>query len=169
MEGWYRWLISMLLIIYLCPSSTVEMSFMSWLQQAYHAATVIRQMQRLALNSGQQQQQQQEGTGSSGNPTQYREQSQINYNQHMGPSPPPSSNLSNWSRRTSRCSPCQAWYLRISLLTPFQSLPPTIRRRYTCATNASSCGAAHAPLCPLSFRTMCRKFRKQRKHTKSWT
>ncbi|XP_011707751.1 PREDICTED: calcium/calmodulin-dependent protein kinase type 1 isoform X2 [Wasmannia auropunctata] len=71
-------------------------------KQAYHAATVIRQMQRLALNSGQQQQQQQEGTGSigpsSGNPMQYREQSQVSYNQHtgsLGPSPPPSSNLSN--------------------------------------------------------------------------
>ncbi|XP_011169303.1 calcium/calmodulin-dependent protein kinase type 1 isoform X2 [Solenopsis invicta] len=68
-------------------------------KQAYHAATVIRQMQRLALNSGQQQQQQ-EGTGSigpsSGNPTQYREQ--VSYNQHtgpLGPTPPPSSNLSN--------------------------------------------------------------------------
>ncbi|XP_036142299.1 calcium/calmodulin-dependent protein kinase type 1 isoform X1 [Monomorium pharaonis] len=67
-------------------------------KQAYHAATVIRQMQRLALNSGQQQQQQ-EGTGSigpsSGNPTQYREQ--VNYNQHTGPlgPTPPSSNLSN--------------------------------------------------------------------------
>ncbi|XP_051164925.1 calcium/calmodulin-dependent protein kinase type 1 isoform X4 [Leptopilina boulardi] len=39
-------------------------------KQAYHAATVIRQMQRLALNSGhqhqQQQQQQQQGTGSTG-------------------------------------------------------------------------------------------------------
>ncbi|XP_018362587.1 PREDICTED: calcium/calmodulin-dependent protein kinase type 1-like isoform X2 [Trachymyrmex cornetzi] len=67
-------------------------------KQAYHAATVIRQMQRLALNSGQQQQQQ-ESTGSigpsSGNPMQYREQSQVSYNQHTGPSPPPSSNLSN--------------------------------------------------------------------------
>ncbi|KAG5348272.1 CMK1 kinase, partial [Acromyrmex charruanus] len=67
-------------------------------KQAYHAATVIRQMQRLALNSGQQQQQQ-ESTGSigpsSGNPMQYREQSQVSYNQHMEPSPPPSSNLSN--------------------------------------------------------------------------
>ncbi|XP_018353388.1 PREDICTED: calcium/calmodulin-dependent protein kinase type 1 isoform X2 [Trachymyrmex septentrionalis] len=67
-------------------------------KQAYHAATVIRQMQRLALNSGQQQQQQ-ENTGSigpsSGNPMQYREQSQVSYNQHTGPSPPPSSNLSN--------------------------------------------------------------------------
>lgn len=82
----------------------------SWLQQAYHAATVIRQMQRLALNSGQQQQQQ-EGTGSigpsSGNPTQYPEQSQISYNQHTGSlGPPPSSNLSNWSGHASRCSPC---------------------------------------------------------------
>ncbi|XP_011056936.1 PREDICTED: calcium/calmodulin-dependent protein kinase type 1-like isoform X2 [Acromyrmex echinatior] len=67
-------------------------------KQAYHAATVIRQMQRLALNSGQQQQQQ-ESTGSigpsSGNPMQYREQSQVSYNQHTEPSPPPSSNLSN--------------------------------------------------------------------------
>ncbi|EFN68443.1 Calcium/calmodulin-dependent protein kinase type 1D [Camponotus floridanus] len=73
-------------------------------KQAYHAATVIRQMQRLALNSGQQQQQQQqqqEGIGSigpsAGNPMQYREQPQINYNQHTGPlgSLPPSSHLSN--------------------------------------------------------------------------
>ncbi|XP_012059949.1 PREDICTED: LOW QUALITY PROTEIN: calcium/calmodulin-dependent protein kinase type 1-like [Atta cephalotes] len=67
-------------------------------KQAYHAATVIRQMQRLALNSGQQQQQQ-ESTGSIGpssdNPMQYREQSQVSYNQHTEPSPPPSSNLSN--------------------------------------------------------------------------
>ncbi|XP_014479937.1 PREDICTED: calcium/calmodulin-dependent protein kinase type 1 isoform X2 [Dinoponera quadriceps] len=71
-------------------------------KQAYHAATVIRQMQRLALNSGQQQQQQQQqllqqqqqqdtgSTGlSSGNSMQYREQSQINTNyQHtpLGPS-----------------------------------------------------------------------------------
>ncbi|XP_029167612.1 calcium/calmodulin-dependent protein kinase type 1-like isoform X2 [Nylanderia fulva] len=69
-------------------------------KQAYHAATVIRQMQRLALNSGQQQQQQQqvqEGTGSigpsGGNPMQYREQSQISYNQHTGSLP--SSHLSN--------------------------------------------------------------------------
>ncbi|XP_018054533.1 PREDICTED: calcium/calmodulin-dependent protein kinase type 1 isoform X2 [Atta colombica] len=67
-------------------------------KQAYHAATVIRQMQRLALNSGQQQQQQ-ESTGSIGtssdNPMQYREQSQVSYNQHTEPSPPPSSNLNN--------------------------------------------------------------------------
>ncbi|XP_072751104.1 calcium/calmodulin-dependent protein kinase type 1 isoform X2 [Anoplolepis gracilipes] len=70
-------------------------------KQAYHAATVIRQMQRLALNSSQQQQQQQqqvqEGIGtigsSGGNPVQYREQSQINYNQHTGSLP--SSHLSN--------------------------------------------------------------------------
>ncbi|KAL0128375.1 hypothetical protein PUN28_003576 [Cardiocondyla obscurior] len=68
-------------------------------KQAYHAATVIRQMQRLALNSSQQQ----EGTGSIGssgsNSTQYPEQSQVNYNQHTGPLGPspslPSSNLSN--------------------------------------------------------------------------
>ncbi|XP_024879888.1 calcium/calmodulin-dependent protein kinase type 1 isoform X2 [Temnothorax curvispinosus] len=69
-------------------------------KQAYHAATVIRQMQRLALNSGQQQQQQQqqqqEGTGSSGNPTQSSEHAQVSCNQHTGPlGPPPSSNLSN--------------------------------------------------------------------------
>ncbi|KAH0956440.1 hypothetical protein HN011_000363 [Eciton burchellii] len=75
-------------------------------KQAYHAATVIRQMQRLALNSGQQhqhqqqqQQQQQEDTGStgpsSGNPMQYREQSQVSYNQHTGLLGTPSSNLSN--------------------------------------------------------------------------
>ncbi|KAL6257949.1 hypothetical protein P5V15_011547 [Pogonomyrmex californicus] len=69
-------------------------------KQAYHAATVIRQMQRLALNSGQQQQQEDTGSigPSSGNPTQYREQSQISYNQHtgpLGPSSPASSNLSN--------------------------------------------------------------------------
>ncbi|XP_011640496.1 calcium/calmodulin-dependent protein kinase type 1 isoform X1 [Pogonomyrmex barbatus] len=68
-------------------------------KQAYHAATVIRQMQRLALNSGQQQQQEDTGSigPSSGNPTQYREQSQISYNQHTGPlgPSPASSNLSN--------------------------------------------------------------------------
>ncbi|XP_050453022.1 calcium/calmodulin-dependent protein kinase type 1-like isoform X1 [Cataglyphis hispanica] len=70
-------------------------------KQAYYAATVVRQMQRLALNSGQQQQQQQqqvqEGIGSSGdNPVQYREQSQINYNQHTGKlGSLPSSHLSN--------------------------------------------------------------------------
>ncbi|XP_020292750.1 calcium/calmodulin-dependent protein kinase type 1 isoform X4 [Pseudomyrmex gracilis] len=68
-------------------------------KQAYHAATVIRQMQRLALNSGQQQQQQ-EGTGmtgpSSDNPT-VRERSQISYNQHTAPMEPStlSSNLSS--------------------------------------------------------------------------
>ena len=47
-------------------------------KQAYHAATVIRQMQRLALSSGQQQQ----GPGSTGpssvNPTPYPDQSQSN-------------------------------------------------------------------------------------------
>lgn len=130
---------------------------MSWLQQAYHAATVIRQMQRLALNSGQQQQQQ-ESTGSigpsSGNPMQYSEQSQISYNQHTGLlGSPPSSNLSNWSRHARRCLPSNLMFMN---LTPLQSFPPITRRRYTCATNASRCGATHAPLCPLSFGTMCR-------------
>ncbi|XP_015117431.1 calcium/calmodulin-dependent protein kinase type 1 isoform X2 [Diachasma alloeum] len=60
-------------------------------KQAYHAATVIRQMQRLALNSGQQQQQQQQrgqgslgSTGPSiGNPTASRgDQSQITNPNH---------------------------------------------------------------------------------------
>ncbi|KAL6439753.1 hypothetical protein ACFW04_004061 [Cataglyphis niger] len=70
-------------------------------KQAYYAATVVRQMQRLALNSGQQQQQQQqqvqEGIGSSGdNPVQYQEQSQISYNQHTGKlGSLPSTHLSN--------------------------------------------------------------------------
>ncbi|XP_076231515.1 calcium/calmodulin-dependent protein kinase I isoform X3 [Calliopsis andreniformis] len=48
-------------------------------KQAYHAATVIRQMQRLALNSGQQQQQGPGSTGpSSGNPMPCLDQSQSN-------------------------------------------------------------------------------------------
>lgn len=173
MEGWYRRLITELLIVF----AHQKCSFLvSWLQQAYHAATVINQMRRMTLNrplnSGQQQQQQQqqEGTGSSGNPTQNPEQSQVSCNQHtgpLGPSPPPSSNLSNWSRHASHCSPCQAWCLRISLLTPFQSLPPTTRRRYTCATNASS-WADNASLCPHSLSGQCVATRKQRKHKKSW-
>ena len=54
-------------------------------KQAYHAATVIRQMQRLALNSGQQQQQQPAGPGStgpsSGNPTPCPDQSRSNTSQ----------------------------------------------------------------------------------------
>ncbi|XP_050490967.1 calcium/calmodulin-dependent protein kinase type 1-like isoform X5 [Bombus huntii] len=47
-------------------------------KQAYHAATVIRQMQRLALNSGQQQQGPGSTGPSSGNPTPYPDQSQSN-------------------------------------------------------------------------------------------
>lgn len=117
MEGWYRRLITISLIHVSLPTRSQEYLLVSWLQQAYHAATVIRQMQRLALNSGQQQQQEDTGSigPSSGNPTQYREQSQISYNQHtgpLGPSSPASSNLSNWSRRASRhrrCSLCRAW------------------------------------------------------------
>lgn len=117
-------------------------------------------MQRLALNSGQQQQQQ-EGTGSigpsSGNPTQYREQ--VSYNQHtgpLGPTPPPSSNLSNWNRRASRCS-----RVKPDVYESHFSLHSNHSRRLLAAAihvqqNASSCGAAHAPLCPLSFGTMCR-------------
>ncbi|KAK2580677.1 hypothetical protein KPH14_007779 [Odynerus spinipes] len=53
-------------------------------KQAYHATTVIRQMQRLALNSGQQQQ----GLGSgpcSGNPTPCPDQSQTNPNHQHRP------------------------------------------------------------------------------------
>ncbi|OAD58973.1 Calcium/calmodulin-dependent protein kinase type 1 [Eufriesea mexicana] len=61
-------------------------------KQAYHAATVIRQMQRLALNSGQQQQ----GSGStgpsSGNPMPYPDQSQSNPS-HQTRSVEPSTNL----------------------------------------------------------------------------
>ncbi|XP_011307070.1 calcium/calmodulin-dependent protein kinase type 1 isoform X4 [Fopius arisanus] len=54
-------------------------------KQAYHAATVIRQMQRLALNSGQHQQREQGSLGltgpSIGNPTASRgDQAQINPN-----------------------------------------------------------------------------------------
>ncbi|XP_033213576.1 calcium/calmodulin-dependent protein kinase type 1 isoform X2 [Belonocnema kinseyi] len=58
-------------------------------KQAYHAATVIRQMQRLALNSGQQQQ----GPGSTGRSTgslmPQPDQSQANPNRHhRTPGPP---------------------------------------------------------------------------------
>ncbi|CAL7939082.1 unnamed protein product [Xylocopa violacea] len=60
-------------------------------KQAFNAAAVIRQMQRLALNSGQQQQ----GLGStgpsSGNPMPYPDQSQSNPNSHQPnrPAEPP--------------------------------------------------------------------------------
>lgn len=57
-------------------------------KQAYHATTVIRQMQRLALNSGQQQQ----GLGSgpcSGSPTPCPDQSQTNPNHQHRPLGPP--------------------------------------------------------------------------------
>ncbi|XP_076294794.1 calcium/calmodulin-dependent protein kinase I isoform X3 [Lasioglossum baleicum] len=62
-------------------------------KQAYHATTVIRQMKRLALNSGQQQ----EGPGStgpsSGNLTPYPDQSQSNNPSHQARSLEPQSNL----------------------------------------------------------------------------
>ncbi|KZC13366.1 Calcium/calmodulin-dependent protein kinase type 1 [Dufourea novaeangliae] len=63
-------------------------------KQAYHAATVIRQMQRLALNSGQQQQQGPGSTGpSSGNPMPYPDQSQSNNPSHQARSVEPPNNL----------------------------------------------------------------------------
>lgn len=52
-----------------------------------------------------------------------------------------------------RCLPCRAWWLRISLHTSFQSPLPITHRLYVCATNASCCEAAHAPL---FYETMCR-------------
>lgn len=62
-------------------------------KQAYHATTVIRQMKRLAFNSGQQQ----EGPGStgpsSGNLTPYPDQSQSNNPSHQARSLEPQSNL----------------------------------------------------------------------------
>ncbi|CAK9800614.1 Calcium/calmodulin-dependent protein kinase type 1 [Anthophora quadrimaculata] len=62
-------------------------------KQAYHAATVIRQMQRLALNSGQQQQGPGSTGPSSGNPTPYPDQSQSNPS-HQQPRPvEPQTNL----------------------------------------------------------------------------
>ncbi|XP_066582377.1 calcium/calmodulin-dependent protein kinase type 1 isoform X2 [Prorops nasuta] len=60
-------------------------------KQAYHATTVIRQMQRLALNSGQQQQGPgSTGPGSTGSPTQYPDQSQTkpNHQQHRAQGQP---------------------------------------------------------------------------------
>ncbi|XP_076681652.1 calcium/calmodulin-dependent protein kinase I isoform X2 [Andrena cerasifolii] len=60
-------------------------------KQAYHAATVIRQMQRLALNSGQQQQPGPGSTGpSSGSPTPCPDQSRSNTSQSIAMEQPQS-------------------------------------------------------------------------------
>ncbi|KAK9302390.1 hypothetical protein QLX08_005636 [Tetragonisca angustula] len=61
-------------------------------KQAYHAATVIRQMQRLALTSGQLQQGPGSTDPSSGNPTPYPDQSQSNPS-HQPRSMEPQTNL----------------------------------------------------------------------------
>ncbi|KOX69596.1 Calcium/calmodulin-dependent protein kinase type 1 [Melipona quadrifasciata] len=69
-----------------------SLPLLSWLQQAYHAATVIRQMQRLALTSGQLQQGPGSTDPSSGNPTPYPDQSQSNPS-HQPRSVEPQTNL----------------------------------------------------------------------------
>ncbi|XP_043250333.1 calcium/calmodulin-dependent protein kinase I isoform X2 [Colletes latitarsis] len=61
-------------------------------KQAFHATTVIRQMQRLTLNSGQQQQGPGSTGPSSGNPTPYLDQSQSNPS-HQPRSVEPQTNL----------------------------------------------------------------------------
>lgn len=171
MEGWYWWLISMLLIVYVFLP-TKRYRNVSWLQQAYHAATVIRQMQRLALNSGQQQQQQ-ESTGSigpsSGNPMQYREQSQVSYNQHTGPSPPPSSNLSNWSKRESLLTMSSLMFMNLTShsipVTPADYSSPL----YVCNKRFKLWGNTCTVLSVRSLlRQLVSQLRKQRKHKKSW-
>lgn len=174
MEGWYCWLISMLLIVYVfLPTKRYKnVLLVSWLQQAYHAATVIRQMQRLALNSGQQQQQQ-ESTGSIGpssdNPMQYREQSQVSYNQHTEPSPPPSSNLSNWSKRKSLLTMSSLMFMNLTShsipVTPADYSPPLYmcNKRFKLWNNIRTVRSIRSLL-----RQLVSQLRKQRKHKKSW-